>query len=157
MGSLNRMMLTIPNISSDITLKVFDTKILPILHYGSEIWGYSDAQCIERVQLKCLKNIMKIHTRVPGIALRGEMGRLPLLLSRRYNIINYWLRILELDDSRLTKDSYKLQMIWTENNRECWLMCVKNMLLNYGFAEAWYKPRDGGHSYFQDNFKNTDK
>ena len=138
MGSLNRMMLTIPNISSDITLKVFDTKILPILHYGSEIWGYSDAQCIERVQLKCCKNIMKIHTRVPGIALRGEMGRLPLLLSRRYNIINYWLRILELDDSRLTKDSYKLQMIWTENNRECWLMCVKNMLFNYGFAEAWY-------------------
>ena len=149
MGALNRMMLTIPNITSDITLKVFDTQIMPILHYGSEVWGYSDSQCIERVQLKCCKNIMKIHTRVPGIAVRGEMGRLPLALNRRYNIINYWLRILKLEDSRLTKDAYKLQLIWTDRNKDCWLMNVKNMLFNYGFAEAWFNQGLGDTATFK--------
>ena len=149
MGSLNRMMLTIPNISSDLTLKVFDTRIIPILHYGSEVWGYSDSQCIERVQLKCCKNIMKIHSRVPGIAVRGEMGRLPLSINRRYNLINYWLRLLRIDSSRLTKDAYKLQLIWTERDKECWLKYIKNMLFNYGFAEAWFNQGLGDAATFK--------
>ena len=99
MDSLNRLLHTMPSISSDTVWKVFDTQILPILHYGSEIWGYTESPAIERVQLKCCKNILKIHTRVPGIALRGEMARLPLSLNRTFNIINYWLRIQKLNDN----------------------------------------------------------
>ena len=35
MGSLNRLLHTMPSISSDTVWKVFDTQILPILHYSS--------------------------------------------------------------------------------------------------------------------------
>lgn len=149
MGSVGRILQSMPCISSDVVWKVFDSQILPILHYGSEIWGFSESLDIERVQLKCCKNILKIHTKVPGIALRGELGRLPLLLKRRYNIINYWLRILEMENTRLSKDAYKLQLNWAERDRKCWLNNVKGLLCNYGFAEVWFNQGIGDKHTFK--------
>ena len=85
-----------------------------------------------------LQTYLKIHTRVPGIALRGEMARLPLSLNRTFNIVNFWLRILKINDPRLTKDAYKLQLNWVDRDRQCWLKNVKTILFNYGFAEVWF-------------------
>ena len=92
---------------------------------------------------------MKIHTRVPGIALRGEMARLPLSLNRTFNIINYWLRIQKLNDNRLTKDAYKLQLKWVERDKQCWLKNVKNILFTYGFAEVWFHQGVGDINVFK--------
>ena len=47
-------------ISSDISDKVrlFDSMILPILCYGSELWGFHKAVDIERVHTKFLKQLL---------------------------------------------------------------------------------------------------
>ena len=41
-----------------LCFKIFDTKILPILHYGSEIWGYHEGQAIENVHIKFCKFLL---------------------------------------------------------------------------------------------------
>ena len=45
-------------------LDLFDKLILPILNYGSEVWGLSKAEIIERVHLQFCKQLLgvKIQT-----------------------------------------------------------------------------------------------
>ena len=48
---------SVGKLSPKLQLKVFDTQILPILEYESEIWSTCDEiTVLERIQLKYLKN-----------------------------------------------------------------------------------------------------
>ncbi len=46
-----------PSITLTTALKIFDTKIAPILLYGSEIWGYKYCDSVEKIQCFFIKNI----------------------------------------------------------------------------------------------------
>ena len=43
----------------NISFKLFDSLVASVLMYGSEIWGYINAECIERVHQK----ILQIHAK----------------------------------------------------------------------------------------------
>ena len=108
-----------------VMFKIFDSKILPILHYGSEIWGFDKAIDIERIHVGFCKSMLKLHRNTPDEAARGELGRVPLHTYRYYNVVNYWLRLLTHNDDRLTKEAYYLQLRWVESDVKCWAYKVK--------------------------------
>ena len=153
LGIANKLLYKMPNVSADVLWKIFDAKIKPVLHYGSEIWGTIEAPDIERVQTKFCKRILRINTRVPDIAVRGEMGRFPLKYNRIYNILNYWLRIISMDGSRITKDSYSMQLQWVDHSHRCWLTGVRDILFNYGFGEVWLNQGPGDLNMFKSLLK----
>ena len=148
LGSIRQIMYKIPGIDSKVVWKIFDTKIKPILHYGAEIWGNEDGTELERVQTKMCKLILKINSRVPAIAVQGELGRYPLKTNRLSIILNYWLKLIIMNDDRLTKDAYKLQLEWSERNRKCWAHDVKYILYSYGFGEVWLNQGVGDKNIF---------
>ena len=117
LGCIQSFFHRFPKIDSKVIWKVFDTKIKPIVHYGAEIWGFMEAKEIEKVQNKMCKQLLRIHSKVPTIALQGETGRLPLKTNRLFMVINYWLRLISLNNNRLTKDAYNLQVRWVELNK----------------------------------------
>lgn len=41
----------------DLQLKLFDSTILPIITYGSEIWGYENLEMFERIHTILLRSI----------------------------------------------------------------------------------------------------
>ncbi len=43
----------------DLQLKLFDTLVIPIMLYGSEIWGYEHFDLLEKLQLIFL-NLLSI-------------------------------------------------------------------------------------------------
>ena len=126
---------------------------MPILHYGSEIWGFNEAKEVERVHVEFCKGLLRLHRNTPGIAARGELGRLPLKTNRYIGIINFWLRILKQDHDRLTKQAYHLQLGWVESDTKCWALEVKRLLMVHGFGEAWYNQGVGDVSIFKNLFK----
>ena len=71
-------------ISLDISDKVrlFDSMILPILCYGSELWGFHKAVDIERVHTKFLKQLLS------------------------FKVILYSYLILKKMNERITDNSY---------------------------------------------------
>ena len=81
--------------------------------------------------------ILKINSRIPAVAARGELGRFPLKNNRLYLVLNYWLKLVSMCNDRLTKDAYKLQLDWSDRNKKCWAFDVKYILHSYGFGEVW--------------------
>ena len=70
-------------------LKLFDSMVSPILHYGAEVWGFHKTVNIERIHTKFLKQILGIRQNSSNIAVYGELGRAPLIVIRKIRMIKY--------------------------------------------------------------------
>lgn len=153
LGMTNKLIYKLPNVNSNVLWKIFDVKIKPVLHYGSEIWGNIEAPDIERVHTKFCKRILRINTRVPETAVRGEMGRYPLKCNRLFSLVNFWLRIIRMDESRVTKAAYIMQLQWVDHAQQGWLTGIRNILLSFGFGEVWFNQGPGDFKLFKNVFR----
>lgn len=81
-------------LSSNLLLKIFDTKILPILTYGADIWFSHEGLDIEQIHHNFCKYNLRIPKRSPNVFARGELGRYSIYTSRSLKLVKYWLRIL---------------------------------------------------------------
>ncbi|MCG8431127.1 MAG: hypothetical protein MJA29_08130, partial [Candidatus Omnitrophica bacterium] len=106
----------LPNIST--MLHIFDHTIVPILLYGSEIWGCFDPRSrkvkkentfkihaafdsliCESLQLKFCKYILGVNKHATNNAVYGELGRYPLYVMVVRSMISYWQRLESLSSS----------------------------------------------------------
>ena len=102
-------------------MKVFDTNILPILLYGSEIWGFHKAVDIERVQFKFCRYVLRLYSNTSNLVVTGELGRFSLKVNMFVRIIKYWLHILNMDDSRYVHHCYLYQVNMTKSFIFVWV------------------------------------
>lgn len=125
------------NVNLDIEdkLKLFNSMVLPILCYGSEIWGFHKSPDIERVYLKFLKQILGVKQQTCSTAVYGEFGVFPLYIVRKIRIIKFWYKIKNMPDSTM----YKLMMLQGRNNTllNSWSCNVKKLLDDLGFSYLW--------------------
>ena len=66
--------------SENYNIHLFYTMVLPILSYGAEIWGFMEDSSLEAVELHYLKHILHVPLTESNIAVRGELGQLPIHL-----------------------------------------------------------------------------
>ena len=122
-------------------IKLFDSMILPILNYASEIWGFHPAPDIERVHLKFLKQILKAKSQTPSAAVYGELGRVPLHFMRKERILKYWFKV-KCSTNTLLQETYLNEIHVAEQcqyptSMSFWTIKVKQLLDNLGFTFLW--------------------
>ena len=89
------------HVSFRLLMRLFDSHILPILDYGSEVWFKgSTIKDLEYVQLWFLKTSLGIKTQSSNLITYGDTGRFPLLLRQEDSIIKYWDRLRKFDQSK---------------------------------------------------------
>ena len=79
----------------DIQIDLFDKTVLPILLYGSEVWGSGNISDVEVFYRKFLKIILKVGKSTPNCMVYGETGKLPLQLNIFKRMVSFWLKISE--------------------------------------------------------------
>ena len=97
-------------------MKLFDTLVSPILNFGSALWGMHKATDIELVHTKFLRYILREKKSTNLSALYGELARIPLSFYRKINMIKYWVKILQQNDSSLLKKVYVMLKNDTDSN-----------------------------------------
>lgn len=133
--------------------QIFDKMILPILLYGSEIWGYTVRQDIEKVHLLFCKRLLGASTNTSDLAVLGETGRLPLHVHYYVRCIKYWLRILNMSCDRIPKNCYSMLYKLDQVERKSWVSNIKEMLYKYGFGIVWLEQGVGNINKFISEFK----
>ena len=86
--------------------KLFDSLVGSILNFGSEVWGMHGATDVEQIHTKFLRRILGVRTSTNLAALYGELGRIPLAVTRKVNMIKYWIKILQQNDTSIVKLIY---------------------------------------------------
>ena len=67
--------------------RFFLSKIMPILHYGAEIWGHENAAQLESVQLGYFKRLYGLHRMTHTQFLKGHHGLWSLEIYRTVHMI----------------------------------------------------------------------
>ena len=77
----------------NVFIKLFDSKVQPILSYGSELWGLNQVEEIESVHTRALKRFLNISVHASNNIVYGETGRYPLIINHKISSLRYWLRL----------------------------------------------------------------
>lgn len=128
--------------------KIFDSMVIPILTYGSEIWGYDTKKCVEQIQTKFCKNFLGINSSVNDAMALGECGRFPLAINYHIKFIKYWVRLIHMDPNRYPKQCYLMLKKYDDIGRINWVTKVREFLFKYGFGFVWLSQDIGNETYF---------
>ena len=106
----------ISTLPPQLASKIFDSMIVPILTYHSEVWGaYTktdfnrwDTCPIEKVHLRFCKTFLRTNRRASNLACRAELGRYPLKIAIDQRILNYILHLKAQPESTLARQAFKI-------------------------------------------------
>ena len=113
--------------------------VLPILIYGSEIWGFENIDILERVHLQFCKMILHLKQSTPNFIVYAELGRYPITVSVKLRMINFWSRLLNGKESKICAVLYKLVFLYYNDYGidTKWIAYIKNILDNCGMSNIW--------------------
>lgn len=121
--------------------KLFDSLITPILNYGSEIWGFHEGKDIENVHVKFCRYMLNVRKSTNISALYGELGRFPMYIMRKLNMIKYWIKLLNSGNNSIVRLTYDMLKLDTERNisynKTNWAYQIKHILETHGLLYLW--------------------
>ena len=127
------------NLPLDLQFELFNQLVLPILLYGCEVWGFQDLSHIERFHRKFLKQTLKLNRNTPSCMVYGESGQFNLFYIIYQRMINYWIRIHNSKESKLSHIMYRLMYhMHNENAHKFkWISQIKHILDYCGFSNMF--------------------
>jgi len=69
--------------------QTYYTYVLSVLNYNSEVWGFNNADSIEKVHKKFCKSVLKVKSSTNYFAIYGELARFPLIIEKHIQIVKY--------------------------------------------------------------------
>ena len=72
--------------------ELFDKLISPILCYSCDVWGFCQANAIERVHTQFCKKILGVKKTTQNDFVYGELGRVNYATKRLFIIVKYWFK-----------------------------------------------------------------
>ena len=127
------------NLPIDLQIKLFDHTIVPILLYGSEVWGMENIDLIEKFHNSFLRKITNLKKSTPIYMLHAELGRYPLQINIKMRMINLWLSIITGKFNKLSNITYKILKSEFDSGvyEHKWPKSIKNILDSVGMSELW--------------------
>ena len=77
------------NFTNKVLFKIFDSKIKPIILYGSEIWGVKRYEYVENVHIKFCKIVLNVGKTTWYFSVIAECGRYPMYVDYHLRAIKY--------------------------------------------------------------------
>ena len=114
--------------------QLFYSTVVPILTFGSEIWGFAHSDIIERSQIEFCRYILGLNSTTNTSMVLGECGRLPLCIHYFSKCVRYQCQILRMPHYRYPLNCYKMLKDIDISGRRTWATEVKELLFIYGFG-----------------------
>ena len=156
--SINEILVSLKSLSHfdlNLFLKLFDSKVFPVLSYGCELWGLHDMVNVERVHLYALKRFLNVSLHTSNNKVYSETGRYPISITHNIRCLKYWFKIKQLDQSRLTHQSYICLLNMCHKGHQNWVSMIKDILFTNGYGIVWIMGEVGNKALFLRNFKQT--
>ena len=152
---LNKYLYKFTFISPEHKLELFDKLISPILNYSCEVWGFCQAQAVERVHMQFCKKILGVKKTTQNDFVYGELGRVNYVTKRYYIIIKYWFKLLSIPENKFVRIVYNMMLNDLEElpNKTNWASLVRNLLMSLGFYEVWLSQGVGNINIFLSQMK----
>ena len=125
------------NYSFKSACDIFDKCVLPVVSYGSEIWGTDVHKSIENVHLKFCKIQLGVGSKTPTPAVLGECRRERIFVACIIKSVKFWLKIISLPVESLLGSCYALNYRQCQLGKTNWASKIRDILNGYGFGWIW--------------------
>ena len=113
---------TVGYLPPKLNMKMFDTHILPVLEYNSEIWfPQKEINDLEKIQLNFLKNMLGVRSQTPTTAILADTGRFPLITRQQASAMKFLERLKSNSCPVLLRKSLTIQIKLRDKGASCWL------------------------------------
>ena len=152
---LNKYLYKFTFVAPKHKLELFDKLISPILNYSCEVWGFCQANAIERVHMQFCKKLLGVKKTTQNDFVYGELGRENYATKRVFIIIKYWFKILQTPENKYTKIIYNMMLNDLEELpiKTNWASLVRDLLASLGFRNVWLAQGVGNIGAFLSVFK----
>jgi hypothetical protein len=136
---ITRKLYILDNNSLSVFLRLFDSCIQPIAQYGAELWALDDVAAVnvEKLHLFALKSFLGVKLRTPNDLVYGDTGRYPIVINSVIRCIKYWLKLVQMPDSRLPRKAYLMLYRLDEGKKNNWVSKIRMFLFLNGFGFVW--------------------
>ena len=95
-------------LSPEVKFHLFNSLILPILTYGSEVWSVrkSTLNVLDKVFLRYVRCALSIKATTSNIITVGESGQYPPSVACTISLLNFTNRLYHMPDSTLAKQVF---------------------------------------------------
>lgn len=122
----------------NIMINLYNSFVCSVLMYASEIWGFSSAISIDKVQRKFCRWMLNVKQSTHNLAICSELGLYPLVIERQVRIVKYWLKLNSNESGNIILSTvYRSMIDDVSNGATNWLSKVKHLLESNGFADTW--------------------
>ena len=124
----------------DIQVDLFDKMVVPILLYGSEVWGFGSCELATKLQLRFYKTVFKLRKSTPNAMVFGELGKIPVEINAKVRLLCYWYKLVNPENRNNFSSiaywfSYKMFLLNLMDSE--YLSTIKTILNNLGLSEFW--------------------
>ena len=123
------------DLPADLTLKLFDHTVLPILTYGSEIFGFENLDIIEKVHNEFLRKLLKVRKSTPLYMIHGELGHYPVHVIIKSRMIQFWSKLF-VNRNKISFKIYNYMLI-QQSIKFKWVTEIKSILDSVGLSYIW--------------------
>ncbi len=96
--------------------KLIDSCVIPILLYGSGVWGLKKFKCCEDVILRACRYYIGVHRLAPIPGIQGDMGWLDCKSRWTQEAVRLYNRFIAMDNSRINKKIFLYDRQKSANN-----------------------------------------
>ena len=112
-----------------ISMKLFDTLVMPIIEYGSEIWSTCTSfTSLETLYLRFLKCILGVRPQTTTTAVFGDVGRFPLFVKLQVKAIKFWCKLISKPSGSLPRIAYEMLLSLRNFGFPTWLDKIFDIL-----------------------------
>ena len=123
----------------DIVCELYEKCVVPVLLYGSEIWGWLNLREIEVFHRSFLRMVLKPFKFTPNCMLYGESGCTDMHTKTTSRMINFWAKLNNGNNEKFSAVLCQLMLKLSEKSPDQfqfkWLNHIKTALGNSGFYE----------------------
>ena len=128
-----------------LSLKLFDSIVRPILTYGGEVWAQDFMSSVnfekkpweqtpfEKLNTKTCRNILGIRANSSGIAAKAELGRYPIILYLVNQALKFYTKIA-LDEDKLVYKALQSEIQLHHNSEHSWIKAMEYFASKAGNA-----------------------
>lgn len=123
----------------DLQLQLFDSIVLPVLLYGSEVSGFENCGILEKLCIQFYKIILQAKKSTPNVIIYGELGRYPIDIAVKSRMIGFWQRIINGKPDKISHKLYKILLVMHQRGffHSKWLLSIKNTLHECDKEQVW--------------------
>ena len=143
------------NLTFETSVELFERLIIPVLLYGSEIWGYENPKQLQTMVNNVMRKFLRLHKSTPMCMINGELGLKEVSEYIDNRIMNFWFQVETGEESKISTILYKWIKILHNKNiySSAWIGKVETTLEHMGMSSLFDVTTNTQKSWFKNNTK----